>query len=109
MSVEAVNKCLNGGFVEVAQIRGTLSRLLTKHERLWVDETESIYDDFALNGLDRINDHCNSSRRQLLERLLCVDIDRRKPAAKTRMRVVPTNNCLRTVNKSYISADLRIS
>ena len=85
MSVEAVYQSLNRRFVKMSQVRCTLAWLLTKHERLWVDETESINDDFALDGLDGIYHDCDGARIQLLERLLGVDIDRRKPAAKSRM------------------------
>lgn len=67
MSVKAVNKRLDRRFVEMSQIGCTLARFLAEHERLWVDETESINDDFALNGLNRINNNGNSSRGQLLE------------------------------------------
>jgi hypothetical protein len=65
---------------------------LTHHEELWVDESESIDDDLALDGLDGIDDDGNSTRVELLERLLRIDIDGRQPAAETGMRVVPADN-----------------
>jgi hypothetical protein len=40
---------------------------LTKHQELGVDESESVNDDFALHGLDRINDDGNGAGVQLLE------------------------------------------
>ena len=49
MSVEAVDESLDGRLVEVSQVGGTLTRFLAKHERLWVDEPESINDNLALN------------------------------------------------------------
>ena len=49
MSVETVDESLDGRFVEMSQVGGTLTRFLTKHERLWVDESESIDDYLALN------------------------------------------------------------
>jgi hypothetical protein len=49
---------------------------LAEHEGLWVDEAESINDDFALNRLDGINNNRDGSRCQLFEGLLCIDIDR---------------------------------
>lgn len=67
MSVEAVDKRLDRRFVEMSQVGCTLARLLTEHERLRVDETESINNDFAFNGLNGVNDDGNSSRGQLLE------------------------------------------
>jgi hypothetical protein len=64
---------------------------LTQHQKLGVDETESIDDDLALDGLDRVNDDGDCTGVQLLEGLLSVDINRRQPATETRMRVVPSN------------------
>jgi hypothetical protein len=55
------------------------------HEGLRVDETEGIDDDFALDGLDGVDYDGNGAGCELLERLLCVDIDRRQPAAETGM------------------------
>lgn len=75
MSVETVDECLNGRLVEVTQVRSTLSRLLAQHEGLWVDQSESVNDDLALDRLYRIDDHGNGSRSELFEGLLGVDID----------------------------------
>ena len=75
MSVETVNECLNGRFVEMTQVRCALTRFLTEHKRLRVDESESIDDDLALDRLNGINNDGNSSRCQLFKGLLCVDID----------------------------------
>jgi len=75
MSVEAVNESLNRRLVQVAQIGSTLAWLLSEHKRLRVDESECIDDDLALDGLDGVNNDSNSSRCQLFERLLCIDID----------------------------------
>lgn len=76
MSIETVDECLNRRLVEVTQVRSTLSRLLAEHERLWVDESESINDDLALHRLYRVDDHGDGSRSELFEGLLGVDIDR---------------------------------
>ena len=62
-----------------------LPGFLSKHECLRVDETESVDDDFALDGLDRVDDHSDSAGCELLERLLRVDINAREPAAETGM------------------------
>jgi hypothetical protein len=75
MSVETVYEGLDGRLVEMTQVRCALTRFLTKHKRLRVDESESIDDNLALDGLNGINNNGNSSRCQLLEGLLCVDID----------------------------------
>jgi hypothetical protein len=52
---------------------------------LGVDEAESIDDDFALDGLDGVNDDGDGAGGELLERLLRVDVDRGQPAAEARM------------------------
>jgi len=75
MSVETVNEGLDGRLIEMTQVRCALTRFLTKHKRLRVDESESIDDNLSLDGLNGINNNGNSSRCQLFEGLLCVDID----------------------------------
>lgn len=80
-----MNECLNGRLVQVSQIRCALSWFLSQHERLWIDESESIDDNFTLYGLDRIYHYSNSSGRQLFEGLLCIDINGREPATESRM------------------------
>ena len=75
MSVEAVDKSLDRGLVQVTQVRSTLSRFLAEHQRLRVDKPKSVNDDFTLHGLYGIDDDGDSSRCQLLEALLSVDID----------------------------------
>ncbi|EHL02309.1 hypothetical protein M7I_1652 [Glarea lozoyensis 74030] len=49
----------------MSQIRSTLTRLLAEHKRLWVNETESIDNNFALDGLDRVDNDCNGSRSSI--------------------------------------------
>jgi len=75
MSVQAVDEGLDRRLVEMSQVRSTLSGFLAEHERLWVNQTESINDNLALDGLNRIDNHCNSPRGQLFEGLLGIDID----------------------------------
>jgi hypothetical protein len=75
MSVKTVNKRLDGRLVEMTQVRCALTRFLTEHKRLRVDESESVDDDLSLDRLNGINNDGNSSRCQLFEGLLCVDID----------------------------------
>lgn len=96
MSVEAVDERLNGRLVQVTQVRRALAWLLSKHKRLWIDKSEGIDDNLALDGLDGVNNHGNGSRCQLFEGLLCVDIYGGKPATETRMGMVPANNSLRS-------------
>jgi hypothetical protein len=69
----------------MADVGGGLAGLVTHHESLGVNEAESIDDDFALDGLNGVNDNGDGAGCELFERLLCVDIDRGKPAAETRM------------------------
>jgi hypothetical protein len=45
------------------------------HEGLRVDEAEGIDDDFALDGLDGVDDDGDGAGSELLERLLGVDVD----------------------------------
>lgn len=78
----------------MAQVRCTLSGLLTKHQRLGVDQAESINDHFSFDRLDGIDDDGDGSGGELLERLLGVDIHARQPTTETRMGVVPANNGL---------------
>jgi hypothetical protein len=85
VSVQTVDKGLDRGLVQVTQVGRALSGLLAKHKRLGVDESEGVNDDLALDRLDGIDDDGDGSGGQLLERLLGVDIDRRKPATETGM------------------------
>ena len=85
---------LNGRLIEVAQVGCRLAGLLTEHERLGVDEAESVDHDLALDGLNGVNNHSDSTGVELFETLLRVDIDRGEPAAETGMRMVPANDGL---------------
>jgi hypothetical protein len=85
VSIKTVNERLDRRLIEMPQVRCTLTGLLAKHERLWVDESESINDNFAFDRLDGVNDNRDGSWGQLFKGLLGIDIDRGKPAAKTRM------------------------
>lgn len=96
MAVQTVDKRLYGGLVEMTDVRGGLAWFVAHHEGLWVDQTESVNDDFSFDGLYGIDDNSDGAGCKLLERLLSVDIDRREPAAETRMRVVPAYDRLLT-------------
>ena len=89
VAIQSVNERLYGRFVQVAEIAGCLARFLTHHECLWVDEAEGIYDNFALDGLDGINDDSDGTTGKRFKRLLCVDVHGGEPAAEARMGVVP--------------------
>ena len=95
MPVEAVNKRLDGGFVQVAQVGRALAGLLAHHEGLRVDQTERINDDLALDRLNGIDDDGDGAGGQLFEALLGVDVDRGQPAAEPGMGMVPANDRLR--------------
>lgn len=77
MPIQPVNQGWDRGFVKMPQIGSSLARLLTKHQRLWVDEAEGVDNDFTLDGLDGVNDNGNSTRGELFERLLGIDINTR--------------------------------
>ena len=99
VAVETMNERLDGGLVQVSNVRSRLTRLLTNQQQVRVDQAESINHNLTLNGLDGVNDHSHRSGGQLLERLLSVHIDRRQPAAKTRVRVIPSYNSFGTVKQ----------
>lgn len=96
MSVEAVNKRLDRGLVEVTKVARALAGLLAHHEQLRVDQSEGVNHNLALDGLNRVDDDGHGARVKLLERLLGVDIDGRKPAAETGMGVIPADDGLGT-------------
>jgi hypothetical protein len=75
MSVESVDQSLDRGLVEMAKVRRRLAGFLTHHESLGIDESESVDDDFALDGLDGVDDDGDGAWGQLLEGLLRVDVD----------------------------------
>lgn len=85
VAVEAVDEGLDRGLVQMADIGGGLAGFVAHHEGLWVYQAEGVDDDFALDRLDGVNHDGNGARGELLERLLCVDVDRRQPAAEARM------------------------
>lgn len=89
MPVQAVDKSLDGGLVEMTQVGCRLAGLLAVDQGLWVDEAEGINDNLALDGLDGVDNNGDGAGVELLEGLLCVDIDGRQPAAKTGMGMVP--------------------
>ena len=101
MPVQAVYQSLNAGFVQVAQVGCCLSRFLAHHEGLGGDETEGVDDNFALDGLDGVDDYGDGTGGELLEGLLRVDVDGGEPAAEAGMGMVPAYYC-------FWSADLLV-
>lgn len=71
-----------------------MAGLLTQHQGLRVDEAEGVDNDLALDRLDGVDNDSNGAGGELLEGLLRVYIDRRQPAAKPRVGVVPSNDRL---------------
>lgn len=57
-----MDESLDRGLVQVAQVAGALTRLLAHHQELRVDQSERIDDDFALDGLNRVDDDSDGSR-----------------------------------------------
>ncbi len=80
----------------MAKVGSTLTRLLTEHQRLRVNQSEGVDHNLALDRLDRIDDDGDRPRSQLLERLLRVDINRGQPAPETGMGVVPADDGFRS-------------
>lgn len=107
MSVKAMDQSLNGWLVQVAQVGGGLARFLAHHQRLWVDQAECIDDNFALHGLNGIDNDGDGSWCELLKTLLGVDINRREPAAKTGMGVIPADDRFGPVMRKLISCRCR--
>ena len=76
MPIQTVNQRLDRRVVQVSKIGRALTRLLTHHEGLRVDQSERIDHDLAFDGLYRIDDDGNSPWGELFEGLLSVDIHR---------------------------------
>eukprot|EP01018_Ginkgo_biloba_P034745 Gb_24819 [translate_table: standard] len=85
MPIQTMDQSLNRWFIEMPKIRSCLSGLLTKHHSLWIDQPECINHNLSLHTLNGINHHSNCSLIQGFKTLLCIDINTRKPASKTRM------------------------
>ena len=69
VTVQAMDKRLDGGFVKMANVAGDLPRLLAQKQCLGIDETEGIDNDFALDALNRVNHYGHGTRIQLLKTL----------------------------------------
>ena len=92
--IQPVDQRADRRFVQVPQIRRRLSRLLTEHDRLRINQSKRIDHHLPSHALHRVDDHGDEPRVQLLERLLRVDVHPRQPAPEPRVRVVPTHHHL---------------
>lgn len=61
---------LNTGFLQMANVGGSLSWFLAGHGILWVDQSKSIQNYFSLDGLNWINDHSHCSWIELFKGLI---------------------------------------
>lgn len=80
-------------FIQMPQVGRGLPGFLAQHEGLRVDEAEGVDDDFALDGLDGVDDDGDGARGELFEGLLRVDVDGGEPAAEAGVGVVPAYYC----------------
>lgn len=92
LSIEAVNESLNGRLMKMSDVGGGVPGLCAKHLKLRGNKAEGIDDNLALHRLYRINNDSNGTGIQLLKALLGIDVNTGKPAAKTGMGMVPTDN-----------------
>lgn len=69
MPVQPMYKRLNTRFIQMANITRRLPTLLTLNKVLRIYRSESVNDDFASDGLNRVNDNCDGSIVELFERL----------------------------------------
>lgn len=60
---------LNTRLVQVSNIRRRLSRFLARHDRMRVDRSEGVDDDFATDGLDWVDDDGDGTGVQLFKGL----------------------------------------
>lgn len=67
MPVKTMNQSLDTRLVEVTQITGRLSTLLTLDEGLGVDRSESVNDDFSTDRLNRVDNYGHTSGVELFE------------------------------------------
>lgn len=58
---------------------------MAHHKSLWVYESEGVDDNFAFYGLDGVDDYGDGAGGELLEGLLCINVDGGEPAAEAGM------------------------
>lgn len=69
VSVETVDKGLNGGFVYVSDVGCRLPGFLALQYGARINQTEGINHNFAFDGLDGVNNHSDSTRVKRFKRL----------------------------------------
>mmetsp|Transcript_33752 Transcript_33752/g.60745 ORF Transcript_33752/g.60745 Transcript_33752/m.60745 type:complete len:228 (+) Transcript_33752:240-923(+) len=94
VSIEAVDECLDGGFVEMTNVRRSLSRFLPQHHELRVNKAKTVDDDLPLHGLNGIHNQRHRTRIQRLERTLRINIRGTQPTPKPRMGMIPPHHHL---------------
>ena len=67
MPIKTVNECLNRWFVDMPDVRGRLPGFLALKYGGRVDQAERIYDHFAFDRLNRVNNNSNGTRVELFE------------------------------------------
>lgn len=55
--VQAMDKCLNGRFVDVSDVGCRLAGFLAGDDGLGLNQTESVDNHLSFHGLDRVNDN----------------------------------------------------
>lgn len=58
MPIQPMNQRLNTRFVDMPNVGRRLAGFLAKDDAVRVDESECVDDDFALDGLDGVDDDC---------------------------------------------------
>lgn len=58
---------LDGGFVDMSDIRCCLTRFIARNDSLRLYEPESVNDDLSLDGLNGVNNYGDGSRVEGLE------------------------------------------
>jgi hypothetical protein len=67
--VQAVDEALDAGLVDVPDVGRCLAGFLAEDDAVGVDEPERVDDDFALDGLDRVDDDGDRARVEAFKRL----------------------------------------
>ncbi len=113
-----MNQCLDTRLIQMSNVRSGLSSFLSSHDLMRIDGSECVDDDFTTNGLDGVDDDGYGAGVELFEGLrgggmaglvevnvtgrdgdaylLSVDINVGEPTSESRMRMIPTNDHLRS-------------
>mmetsp|Transcript_40664 Transcript_40664/g.68091 ORF Transcript_40664/g.68091 Transcript_40664/m.68091 type:complete len:296 (-) Transcript_40664:132-1019(-) len=94
VTIETMDERLNGWFVQVTQVGGSLARFVPKHHRLRVNQPERVDHHLALHTLDGIDNNGHCSLVERLEALLRVYVDTGEPTPEAWMAVIPPYNHL---------------